>query len=173
MLRRRPSSAPIGLASGSSPPSLGVLILWSRSHRNAAFPASSHGRKRHRVTAVTSGRGPSTLQAEHEWGAACPRPLTQCRRGIMLNRPALLVGASALVGAAGVAGAALAIRAKWHSHPSNAVISWLKANALPLASVEPGADFKDLEQLRPLIGDARIVSLGEATHGTREFFQLK
>jgi erythromycin esterase-like protein len=25
----------------------------------------------------------------------------------------------------------------------------------------------------PLIGDARIVSLGEATHGTREFFKLK
>src|SRR5262249_4082505 len=32
---------------------------------------------------------------------------------------------------------------------------------------------KDLEQLRPLIGNARVVSLGEATHGTREFFQLK
>jgi hypothetical protein len=53
----------------------------------------------------------------------------------MLNRRALLLGASALVGAAGVAGAALAIRAKWHNHPSNAVIGWLKANALPLASV--------------------------------------
>ena len=91
----------------------------------------------------------------------------------MLNRRALLLGASALVGAAGVAGAALAIRAKWHSRPNPAVISWLKANALPLASAEPGTDFKDLEQLRPLIGDARIVSLGEATHGTREFFQLK
>jgi erythromycin esterase len=91
----------------------------------------------------------------------------------MLNRRALLLGASALVGAAGVAGAALAIRAKWHSHPNTAVISWLKANALPIASAEPGTDFKDLEQLRPLIGDARIVSLGEATHGTREFFQLK
>jgi erythromycin esterase len=91
----------------------------------------------------------------------------------MLNRRALLLGASALVGAAGVAGAALAIRAKWPGHPSNAVIGWLKANALALASAEPGTDFKDLEQLRPLIGEARIVSLGEATHGTREFFQLK
>ena len=86
----------------------------------------------------------------------------------MLNRRALLLGASALVGAAGVAGPAIAIRAKWHSNPNPAVISWLKANALPIASVEPGTDFKDLEQLRPLIGDARIVSLGEATHGTRD-----
>src|SRR5215471_6331183 len=90
----------------------------------------------------------------------------------MLNRRALLLGASAL-GAAGVAGAAVAIRDKWYTHPNTAVISWLKANALPIASVEPGTSFKDLEQLRPLIGDARIVSLGEATHGTREFFQLK
>jgi erythromycin esterase len=91
----------------------------------------------------------------------------------MLNRRALLLGASALAGAAGVAGAALAIRAKWHTHPNHAVLGWLKANVLPLASAEPGSDFKDLEQLRPLIADARIVSLGEATHGTREFFQLK
>jgi len=91
----------------------------------------------------------------------------------MLNRRAWLLGASALVGAAGVAGAALAIRAKWHAHPNNAVLGWLKANVLPLASAEPRSDFKDLEQLRPLIADARIVSLGEATHGTREFFKLK
>jgi hypothetical protein len=67
----------------------------------------------------------------------------------MLNRRALLLDASALVGAAGIAGAALAIRAKRYSHPNNAVIGWLKANALPLASAEPGTDFMDLEQLRP------------------------
>jgi erythromycin esterase-like protein len=30
-----------------------------------------------------------------------------------------------------------------------------------------------MQALKSLIGDARIVSLGEATHGTREFFQLK
>jgi erythromycin esterase len=91
----------------------------------------------------------------------------------MLNRRALLLAGSALVGAAAVAGAALAIRAKWHARPNAAVIDWLKANVLPLASAEPGTSFADLEQLRPLIGDARIVSLGEATHGTREFFKLK
>jgi erythromycin esterase len=91
----------------------------------------------------------------------------------MLDRRALLLGASALMGAAGIAGTALAVRAKWHTQPDNTVINWLKANALPIASADPGTDFKDLEQLRLLIGDARIVSLGEATHGTREFFQLK
>jgi len=91
----------------------------------------------------------------------------------MLNRRALLLGASALAGAAAIAGGALAIRAKWDTRPSGDVIAWLKANALPLASAEPGTGLQDLEQLRPLIGHARIVSLGEATHGTREFFQLK
>jgi len=91
----------------------------------------------------------------------------------MINRRALLLGGSALVGAAGIAGAALAIRAKWHTRPDADVISWLKANVLPLASAEPGTGWQDLDAVRPLIGDARIVSLGEATHGTREFFQLK
>lgn len=35
------------------------------------------------------------------------------------------------------------------------------------------ADFEDFESLRDRFGDARIVGLGEATHGTREFFRLK
>jgi erythromycin esterase len=52
-------------------------------------------------------------------------------------------------------------------------IDWIRAEAIPLASVAAGAGFADLAPLRKIIGDARIVSLGEATHGTREFFQLK
>ena len=51
--------------------------------------------------------------------------------------------------------------------------AWVRANAIPLATVEAGNGFADLEPLRQIIGDARVVSLGEATHGTREFFQLK
>ncbi|HYN07815.1 MAG TPA: hypothetical protein VES67_10525 [Vicinamibacterales bacterium] len=38
---------------------------------------------------------------------------------------------------------------------------------------EAGRGFADLQPLKTISGDARIVSLGEATHGTREFFQLK
>src|ERR1700726_4248268 len=56
---------------------------------------------------------------------------------------------------------------------TQAVAGWIRAGAIPLATVEPGRGFDDLEPLRALIGGARIVSLGEATHGTREFFQLK
>jgi erythromycin esterase len=49
----------------------------------------------------------------------------------------------------------------------------LRRLAIPLAAVEAGSGFADLQPLKPVIGGARIVALGEATHGTREFFQLK
>lgn len=52
-------------------------------------------------------------------------------------------------------------------------LSWIRTSAIPLVSVEAGTGLADLEPLRAIIGDALIVSLGEATHGTREFFQLK
>ena len=52
-------------------------------------------------------------------------------------------------------------------------VAWIRAAAMPLVTVEAGNGFADLEPVRRLIAGARIVSLGEATHGTREFFQLK
>jgi erythromycin esterase-like protein len=51
--------------------------------------------------------------------------------------------------------------------------NWLAANAIRLNTVEAGHGFADMQPLKKIIGDARIVALGEATHGTREFFQLK
>jgi len=59
----------------------------------------------------------------------------------------------------------------WAQAPT--VNDWIKANAIPLSTPEAGHGFADMQPLKKLIGDARIVSLGEATHGTREFFQLK
>ncbi|MEM9492243.1 MAG: erythromycin esterase family protein, partial [Myxococcota bacterium] len=56
---------------------------------------------------------------------------------------------------------------------SAGVISWLKGHAIPLATVEAESGFADMYPLKRLIGAARVVGLGEATHGTREFFQLK
>jgi erythromycin esterase len=55
----------------------------------------------------------------------------------------------------------------------NAILDWIGANAIALATVEAGHGFADLDRLGARIGNARIVSLGGATHGTREFFQLK
>jgi erythromycin esterase len=54
-----------------------------------------------------------------------------------------------------------------------AAAEWLRANAIPFETTEPGSKFEDLLPLKALIGDARIVALGEATHGTHEFFQMK
>src|ERR1700731_2659437 len=53
------------------------------------------------------------------------------------------------------------------------VTSWFKSAAIPLDSTSPESGLDDLRQLQSTIGDARIVAMGEATHGTREFFQLK
>lgn len=56
---------------------------------------------------------------------------------------------------------------------AEAARTWLAANAIRLDTVEAGHGFGDMRPLKKIVGQARIVSLGEATHGTREFFQLK
>ena len=44
---------------------------------------------------------------------------------------------------------------------------------LPLDSVDDGSGFADLEPLRRIWAGSRVVALGEATHGTSEFFRMK
>ncbi len=57
--------------------------------------------------------------------------------------------------------------------PSPALVVWLKEHAIPFSSTQPGNGFTDLQPLKQIIGDARIVALGEGTHGTHEFFTMK
>lgn len=52
-------------------------------------------------------------------------------------------------------------------------VRWARARAMPLATTTPGSPLNDLEPLLPALVGRRLVGLGEATHGTREFFQLK
>ena len=54
-----------------------------------------------------------------------------------------------------------------------AVVRWIRQNAVPLQTVEAENGFTDMQPLRNIVGGARIVSLGESTHGTREIFQMK
>lgn len=56
---------------------------------------------------------------------------------------------------------------------AKAVVAELKQRAVPLATVQAGAEIADLATFGEAVGDARIVALGEASHGTREFFQMK
>ncbi|MER7541083.1 hypothetical protein ABTX77_41010 [Streptomyces sp. NPDC097704] len=53
------------------------------------------------------------------------------------------------------------------------VTRWLARTALPLTGVTAGASTADLQPLKSVLDGARAVGLGEATHGTREFFRLK
>ena len=60
-----------------------------------------------------------------------------------------------------------------HGADEKPIVDWVRANAIPLQTPEARRGFADLQKLKQVVGGARIVSLGEATHGSREFFQLK
>lgn len=51
--------------------------------------------------------------------------------------------------------------------------AWLARNTLPLKSLDAGAATGDLRPFARALRDIRVVGLGEATHGTGEFFRLK
>jgi erythromycin esterase len=53
------------------------------------------------------------------------------------------------------------------------VVAWLRGHQVPLRTAAAGQGYEDLRPLAAIVGKARIVALGEATHGSREFFQLK
>jgi erythromycin esterase len=50
--------------------------------------------------------------------------------------------------------------------------AYLAANALPFATFQPGKGTTDLTPLKKMIGDAHIVAIGEAAHGSGEFRAL-
>lgn len=52
-------------------------------------------------------------------------------------------------------------------------VAWMQDNVIALDGASPSLRESDLAWLNDAVGDARIVALGEATHGTREFFQAK
>lgn len=53
-------------------------------------------------------------------------------------------------------------------------VEWLASQAISLSSVDPAdRDFSDLQPLREVIGDARVVMLGEQSHGDGTAFLTK
>ena len=61
---------------------------------------------------------------------------------------------------------------------TDAELDWLESRASPLRTVDATPiggtpDLADLGPLADVIGDARVIALGESTHGTSEFFRIK
>ena len=57
---------------------------------------------------------------------------------------------------------------------AKARVAWLKEHAIALRSIDPAdEDFSDLEPLRKAVGEARIVQLGEQSHGDGAAFHAK
>ncbi|HEX4826019.1 MAG TPA: erythromycin esterase family protein [Candidatus Polarisedimenticolaceae bacterium] len=60
------------------------------------------------------------------------------------------------------------------SSPPDPVSVWVKAEFAPLGGIEPGKPNGDLRRiLAPIIGQARVVALGEPEHGIHEFLDLR
>jgi len=57
--------------------------------------------------------------------------------------------------------------------PTETDLAWIRAHAIPISSADPNADPAELLPLKKRIGNSRIVALGEGTHGTSEFFNMK
>ena len=55
----------------------------------------------------------------------------------------------------------------------NPEVKALKASVIPISTVEAGNGFEDLMPLKDILKDKKIVAMGEATHGTSEFFKMK
>jgi erythromycin esterase len=55
----------------------------------------------------------------------------------------------------------------------NAIAEWLIENSVPLQHIEARNGFADLIPFKKILGNAKVVGLGETTHGTHEIFQLK
>ena len=49
----------------------------------------------------------------------------------------------------------------------------LKEHIIPLKTTKAGSGFEDLEPLKEILKDKKIVAMGEAAHGTKEFFEMK
>ena len=53
------------------------------------------------------------------------------------------------------------------------VHEWLQKNTINLKTIEAGSGFEDMMLLKAMIGDARIVSLGESSHLNGSFYKVK
>ena len=78
----------------------------------------------------------------------------------------LVLAAALAVGCGGSAGAPAAPDPAQNS-------TWIQQRAVPFDTDDPAAASTDLQAFKTMVGAARVVLLGEGTHGTAEFFRMK
>ncbi|MEV5438420.1 erythromycin esterase family protein [Streptomyces sp. NPDC052682] len=98
------------------------------------------------------------------------RTTTRHRAGIALT---LLVAVGTLTATVPAVAAPAPLTAATTAAPASPVVEALDRAAHPLRTVEPGGDTRDLRPVDRMIGDARVVGLGEATHSSHEFLAMK
>src|SRR5258705_12001363 len=57
--------------------------------------------------------------------------------------------------------------------PLSNLAQWIATTGIPFSTTEPVDDDRDLLPLLGVVGDTPYVGVGEATHGTHEFFSMK
>ncbi|MFF7635038.1 erythromycin esterase family protein [Kitasatospora sp. NPDC008050] len=90
-----------------------------------------------------------------------------------MGRRPLLMAAAATVGALVVPTQAFAAEKAPAKPDAQDPVRALERAARPLRSTQPGSGTADLRPLGAMIGEAKVVGLGEATHGSHELFTLK
>lgn len=58
-------------------------------------------------------------------------------------------------------------------NPNKAELNWIKENAITFDTSSSDNELSNLKELTKIIGSARIIALGEGTHGTSQFFNTK
>jgi len=99
--------------------------------------------------------------------------LSPARYAVALDAADFIVKPADVEIAAGGPGQRVTLDASRLGPAPDEVVAWLRGHVVPLRTAAAGQGYDDLRPLAAVVGKARIVALGEATHGTREFFQLK
>jgi erythromycin esterase len=73
----------------------------------------------------------------------------------------------------GKSGGSAILKSKPMRAPTSAVIDWVATHHVTVAGSDPTLPTDDLAPLLPALRHARLIGVGEATHGTHEFFQMK
>jgi erythromycin esterase len=67
----------------------------------------------------------------------------------------------------------VALEASARSPAPEELVDWLRAKSIPISTVEVGTADQDIAALLAPLGKVRVLGIGEATHGTRDFTLLK